>query len=91
VAASVADAVHRIALARRRAHLKTLAVGVAAASIVFVGAYAYWRSREAPLDTAGKDGAPAVMVPAGSFTMGDDEDSPRREIYLSGFISINTK
>ena len=85
VAASVADAVHRIALARRRARLKTLAIGVTAASILFVGVYAYWRSREAQLGTAGKDGAPAVIVPAGSFTMGDNEDSPRREVYLSGF------
>ena len=85
VAASVADAVHRIALTRRRARLKTLAIGVTAACILFVGGYAYWRSREAQLGTAGKDGAPAVIVPPGSFTMGDNEDSPQREVYLSGF------
>ena len=33
----------------------------------------------------GKDGAPAVVIPAGNFTMGDDEVSPLREIYLDAF------
>lgn len=33
----------------------------------------------------GKDGAPMVLVPAGMFTMGDDENSPRREVYLDSF------
>ena len=68
VAAGVADAVHRIALARWRARLKTMAIGVAAASVVFVGAYAYWMKRAPQLKTAGKDGAPAVVIPAGNFT-----------------------
>ena len=86
VAAGVADAVHRVALARWRARLKTMAIGVAAASVVFVGAYAYWMKRAAQLTTAGKDGAPAVVIPAGNFTMGDNEDSPLREVYLGGFF-----
>jgi formylglycine-generating enzyme required for sulfatase activity len=33
----------------------------------------------------GKDAAPAVLIPAASFIMGDDEDSPRRDIYLDAF------
>jgi formylglycine-generating enzyme required for sulfatase activity len=33
----------------------------------------------------GKDGAPMVLVPAGAFTMGDDENSPQREVYLDSF------
>jgi len=41
VAASVADAVHRIAVARRRTVLKTLAKGLIVASIVCAGAYVY--------------------------------------------------
>ena len=41
-AAGVADAVHRICLARRRARLKTLFIGASVASIVCVAAYVYW-------------------------------------------------
>ena len=33
----------------------------------------------------GKDGAPAVLIPAGNVTLGDDEESPRREIFLDAF------
>src|SRR5207253_380011 len=80
VAAGVADAVHRIAVARRRALLKNAARGVAVASIVCFGAYIYSLKRPAKLEIAGKDGAPALLVPAGNFTMGDDEESPRREV-----------
>ena len=85
VAASVADAVHRIAVARRRTVLKTLAKGLFVASVVCAGAYVYWVKRPANLETAGKDGAPAVVIPAGNFIMGDDEESPLREIYVDGF------
>jgi formylglycine-generating enzyme required for sulfatase activity len=86
VTASVADAVHRIALARRRARLKKMALGVAAAAIALAGVYVYRMQQPAHPETAGKDGAPAVVIPAGSFTMGDDEDSPQREVYLDAFL-----
>ena len=33
----------------------------------------------------GTDGAPGVLVPAGKFTMGDDDNSPQREIYIDSF------
>jgi len=85
VAASVADAVHRIAVARRRTVLKTLAKRLIVASVVCAGAYVYWVKRPPNLETAGKDGAPAVVIPAGNFIMGDDEESPLREIYVDGF------
>ncbi len=38
-----------------------------------------------PPESTGTDGAPAVLVPAGAFVMGDDEESPKREIYLDAF------
>jgi Sulfatase-modifying factor enzyme 1 len=36
-------------------------------------------------DLFGRDDAPAVLIPAASSIMGDDEDSPRRNIYLNAF------
>jgi formylglycine-generating enzyme required for sulfatase activity len=33
----------------------------------------------------GKDGAPAVLIPAGAFVAGDDENSPRRELFVDAF------
>jgi formylglycine-generating enzyme required for sulfatase activity len=85
VVAMIVDAVHRIALARRRALLTKLAIGAASVAIVAVATAFYWETRS-PLDEiTGKDGAPAVRIPEGVFTMGDDEDSPRREIYTDAF------
>ena len=80
--ASVADQVHRIAQGRRRAMLKTAAATLVIAGVVCAGAYAYWIFRD---PVTAKDGAPAVFVPAGSFVMGDDTDSPARQVYLDGF------
>lgn len=85
VVAAVADAVHRIALVRRRAALKIFAIGLAATAVVGAGAYLYWTNRETAQEATGKDGAPAMLIPAGTFTMGDDEDSPLREVYLDAF------
>ena len=85
VAASVADAVHRIGLERRRALLKKVSIAVALAGILCVTVYTYWVKRPGRLEITGKDGAPALLVPEGTFTMGDDEDSPRREVYVDDF------
>ena len=83
--AAVADAVYRIARSRRRALLIKVACGLAVAALAGIAGYVYWSTREAPQERAGKDGALAVIIPAGAFTMGDDEESPRREIYVSTF------
>ena len=85
VPAAVADAVHRIALDRRRSLLWRVGGGIAAA--VLVAAIVWFvRSTGAPAsEITGQDGAPAILVPAGNFTMGDDEESPRREVYLDAF------
>ncbi len=83
VAAGVAAEVHRIARELRRKRLKPLAGVVAAATLLAVVLYAlYFRKGN---EFAGKDGAPAVLIPAGSFVMGDDENSPRREIFVGAF------
>ena len=82
--ASVADQVYRIAQARRRARLKS-AAAVLVAAIVCAGAYAYWMFRDPAAEITGNDGAIAVVVPAGNFVMGDDVESPLRQVYLDNF------
>ncbi len=78
VAAAVADAVHRIHAARRRTRTKLIVAFTVA--LVAVAASIYWL---VPRNT--KDASPRVLVEAGMFTMGDDEHSPRREVYVSAF------
>jgi formylglycine-generating enzyme required for sulfatase activity len=85
VTAAVADAVHRIARARRLALLKGMGKAMAIAAVACIGAYLYWAYRPSAFETTGKDGASAVFIPAGKFTMGDDEAAPLREIYVDGF------
>jgi formylglycine-generating enzyme required for sulfatase activity len=84
VAASVADAVHRIDLRRRRRRWMTIVGGLLAAIALAVAGTTYWRSLDKRAVT-GKDGAPALLVPQGKFLMGDDEILPRKEIYLDAF------
>jgi len=85
IPAAVADAVHRIASRRRRAVQWKVGGGIAAAALIAAGVWLV-RSSAAPApEITGSDGAPAILVPAGTFTMGDDEESPRREIYLEAF------
>jgi formylglycine-generating enzyme required for sulfatase activity len=85
VPAAVADAVHRIAMARRRAMLANLAKGLAAVILIGIGVYFYLAKRQPSQEIIAKDGAPAVLIPAGNFTMGDDEEAPLREIYVDPF------
>jgi len=85
VTARVADEVHRIAVARRRKLLNNFAKGLAAAIIIGVASYFYLANRQPSIEITGKDGAPAVLILAGNFTMGDGEDAPLREIYVDAF------
>jgi formylglycine-generating enzyme required for sulfatase activity len=84
VAASVGAEVSRIGAGFRRKRLQQIgAVGLFVAVVsagLFYGAKAL---RHNP--SIGKDGAPAVLIPAGKVTLGDDEESPRREIFLDAF------
>jgi formylglycine-generating enzyme required for sulfatase activity len=83
--ATVVDAVHRVAQARRRALLARIAAAAAGVALVVAAGALYWSSRGPTDEVTGKDGAPAVRVPEGVFTMGDDENSPRREIFTDAF------
>lgn len=85
IPAAVADAVHRIDLDRRRALLMRAGAGVLVALVIAAGIGAYLALRGTPTETTGKDGAPLVLVPSGNFVMGDDEESPRREIFLDAY------
>ena len=85
IPAAVADAVHRVALKRRRGLLWKFGGGTLAVALIGVGVW-FARATGAPEQTiAGSDGAPLVLVSAGNFTMGDDVESPRRELYLDAF------
>ncbi|MET0399729.1 MAG: SUMF1/EgtB/PvdO family nonheme iron enzyme [Longimicrobiaceae bacterium] len=94
VPAAVAAAVHRAGAARARRRRGKIGLALAAASLVGL---VTWRlaAREpaavavavvaAEREPSAADGAPAVLVPGGTFTMGDDEESPRREVFVDSF------
>lgn len=82
--AAVASAVHRIATDWRRRRLKRM-IATAAAVVAACAALYYGLKGQAKNQLVGKDGASAVMIPAGSFFMGDDESSPRREVFVEAF------
>jgi len=82
--AAVAAEVHRIARERRRRRLKYFAAALLVAGVIIGGAVYGLRGRTS-MERTGKDGAPAVLIPAGSFLAGDDEDSPRRELFVDAF------
>ena len=85
LAAAVVDAVRRIDKARqwpRRVAMVTAAgVGLGLA----IAAWLSLSTDRQPAVVTGKDGAPAVLVPAATFTMGDGEESPLRSVYVDAF------
>lgn len=81
---AVAAEVHRIAAEWRWRRVKLAAA--AAAGMVLIGAGLFYGLKaRSGLTRLGKDGAPTVLIPAGSFVMGDDENSPRRGIFVDAF------
>jgi formylglycine-generating enzyme required for sulfatase activity len=85
VTAAVADAVHRIAKAKNHRRLRGAAIALVALGALATGGYLLSSSDRPAQETEGFDGARAALVPAGTFTMGDDENAPRREIHLDSF------
>lgn len=82
--AAVALAVHRIATDWRRRRLKRI-IATAAVVVATCAALYYGLKGQAKNQLVGKDGAPAVMIPAGTFIWGDDAESPRRELFVEAF------
>ncbi len=82
--AAVAAEAHRIARARRREQLKYCA-GALLLALALGGTVFYATRHRSRTVRTGKDGAPTVLIPGGSFVMGDDENSPRREVFLPDF------
>ncbi len=91
VPADVADAVRRIAGARRRRLRAALGVGLGALAVAVVGARLLAPGAVGTLlghpaaAIKGNDGMPALLIPGGAFVMGDDEWSPRREVHVDAF------
>ena len=84
LAASVAAEAHRIAGELRGKRLKQFTAASAFGAIVAAGVF-YFLATQNKQERTAQDGAPAVLIPAGSFVMGDDENSPRREIFVDAF------
>jgi len=82
--AAVAAEVYRIAGERWRKWLKNSVAALLAAGVIAGGIFYGLRGRDRT-ERIGKDGAPAVLIPAGAFVAGDDENSPRREIFVDAF------
>ena len=82
--AAVALEVHRIAALLRWRRIKYL-IAAAVTAAVTAAVIFYGRAERDRMTRTGKDGAPAILVPGGTFIMGDDEDSPRRELFVEAF------
>jgi formylglycine-generating enzyme required for sulfatase activity len=85
VPASVADAVYRIGLERRRGIRKIASRLFVVVAVLCAGGFYDFTHRQPGAQIIGKDGAPAVLIAAGTFNMGDEEESPLREIFVDGF------
>lgn len=83
--AAAADAVHALRRARWRRRLRQVALGSGAVVLLGLALWSWqrWQSTAAPV---GRDGMPLARVPAGLFTMGDDELAPQREVYVDEFL-----
>lgn len=84
LAAAVAAEVHRIASSFRRKRIKQSVAALLMAGIVASVVFFAMRMRSRT-EIVGKDGVPAALIPTGTFIMGDDEESPRREIFVDAF------
>jgi formylglycine-generating enzyme required for sulfatase activity len=84
LAAAVVDAVRRLATARQRPRRVALIASAVVVVALAIAAWFFSTDRQKTV-VAGNDGAPSVLVPAATFTMGDGEDSPLRTVYVDAF------
>jgi len=82
VTASVSDAVYQLARDRNRKRTRKIAIW-AVAILVPAAIAAYWLVQRATLSA--KDGVSLVRIEGGTFTMGDDEFFPMRQVFVSPF------
>jgi formylglycine-generating enzyme required for sulfatase activity len=85
ITAAVADAVYRIAQKRKQRLRIRAAIGMSAITAIAAGIWLALPDGALPQERIGKDKAPADLVPAGTFAMGDGEFSPQRKIHLDAF------
>jgi formylglycine-generating enzyme required for sulfatase activity len=85
ITAAVAAAVDRMAQRRRRRLLTWAGMSIGAIALSAAAVWFALSTGELAQERIGKDGAPAALVPAGTFVMGDGDESPQREIFLDAF------
>jgi formylglycine-generating enzyme required for sulfatase activity len=81
---AVAAEVHRIERDLWQQRGKYFMAAIAVIAVISVPVF-YALKVRSTTEKVGNDGAPAVLIPAGAFAMGDDEESPRREIFVDAF------
>jgi formylglycine-generating enzyme required for sulfatase activity len=83
--ATLTGAVDRINRSRRQRTLHRAAVGLGLALLAVAGLWLAAAPGNMPSERAGNDGGTSLLVTAGPFVMGDDENEPRREVFMSAF------
>ena len=73
-----------MARAVRRTQVKHWTVAAALILVVLTGVASHYGVP--PPRPRGQDGAPAVVIPAGRFIWGDDENAPRRALFVDRFL-----
>jgi formylglycine-generating enzyme required for sulfatase activity len=85
LAAAVVDAVRRLDTARQRPRRIAWLASAAVIAVLAIAAWFFLPTDRQKTVVTGKDGAPSVLVPAATFTMGDGEESPLRSVYVDAF------
>jgi formylglycine-generating enzyme required for sulfatase activity len=85
LAAAVVDAVRRLDTARQRPRRIAWVASAAVIVALAIAAGFFVSSDRQKTIVTGKDGAPSLLVPAATFTMGDGEDAPLRTVYVDAF------
>jgi len=85
LAAAVVDAVRRLETARRWPRRIAWAASAAAIVALAIAGWFFISAGRQRTVVTGADGAPSVLVPAATFTMGDGEESPLRSVHVDAF------